>query len=132
MEKIIEYIKLNNLTAYCKKRTVTYQRYFLYNLLYEHGLNYHEIGEIFGREHSTIIHGVKAHQYYEMIQDALYFEYTDKLRIAFKKPELTFDLATDVMKCSSLKKLELIKLRIRCNFYENVNLKIENYDTKSE
>lgn len=56
-----------------RKRTYTYRRYVAWYYLKEMGMTYQAIGEMFGgRDHSTIISGIKNHKNYTETKDKQY------------------------------------------------------------
>ncbi len=129
MEKIIEYIKANGLDGIKKDRDSCYQRYYLYNILREHGLTLYEIGDMFNKLHCTVIYGIRMHKLFEEMNDVLYKEHTERVRVLFDVPANGFSLEHDVLKCNTVRKLELIKLRIRCKYYEKTNEETPQLDT---
>jgi len=100
-----------------RRRDQAYPRYFLFNLLRDRGLTYHQIGEIFGRTHATVIHGHRVHQDFDSIDDQLYLEHTRELRLRFEQPVTRLDLAQDVLHCHDIRSLRIIQNRIRKGRY---------------
>jgi hypothetical protein len=66
---------------------------------------------------------------YEEMNDVLYKEHTKIVRVLFDVPANGFSLEHDVLKCNTVRKLELIKLRIRCKYYEKTNEETPQLDT---
>jgi hypothetical protein len=84
---------------------------------------------MFNKLHCTVIYGIKVHKILEKNNDVLYKEHTKMVRYLFSLPLSGFSLEEEVLKCNSLNKLELIKLRIRCNYYEKTNEETQKPNT---
>jgi hypothetical protein len=121
--RIISYVETNPDLLIGKKRQQTYSRYYLYGLLRDIGITYHEIGRLFGRNHSTIIHGTRQHDNFNGMGDQLYLELTDQLRSLFEPEAKSLDLVQDILNCKSMRGLDLIKARVRGGVYLNLTRK---------
>ena len=63
MEEIIQYIKVNELDSRSRKRKFVCPRSYLFNFLKEnYQMTLYDIGEMFNRDHATVIHGLKMHE----------------------------------------------------------------------
>ena len=120
MREIISYVEANPDLRLGKKRQQTYSRYYLYGLLRDRGITYHEIGRLFSRNHSTIIHGTRQHDNFNGMGDRLYLELTDSLRALFEPEAKSLDLVQDILNCKSMRGLALIKTRVRGGVYLNL------------
>ena len=120
MREIISYVESNPDLLLGKKRPQTYSRYYLYGLLRDRGITYHEIGRLFRRNHSTIIHGTRQHDNFNGMEDQLYLELTDQLRSLFEPEAKSLDLVQDILNCKSMRGLDLIKARVRGGVYLNL------------
>lgn len=121
-EKIIEYVKQENLASTDRDRDTCYRRFYLYNILRMQGLSYQAIGKIFNKDHATVMYGVKTHDNLTSVKDWIYIETTEKERLMFDKLSPEYDLIDDILKCHSLENLKKIKFRIRNNLYKNLPL----------
>jgi chromosomal replication initiation ATPase DnaA len=59
---IHELIEAYDLTSKCRDRGLIYKRAYLYHELRTSGFSLSQIGEIFGKHHATIIHGLRTHK----------------------------------------------------------------------
>jgi hypothetical protein len=136
LELIHQLIELYKLTDKTRKREIIYKRYFIFNELRQAGLSLMQIGEIFGKNHATIIHGLTVHQDLLRYKDAIYLTETQVLKDTLGdskfpdvkrlfKGEIGADLKRDVMLISSLNSLRSLKRRIKMGYYENSFQQIE-------
>ncbi len=83
MERLRKYIQDENLDTKSRKRELVYQRFYIYKYLKEE--NSHNslswIGKEFGRDHATVIHGLKEYEKYK--NDRLFLDYTRQVRELF-------------------------------------------------
>ena len=82
--RIVKYlIKEFSLDTESRSRPLVYQRYYLYHeLRKECSLN--EIGAIFGKDHATILHGIRMHEAWTLIGDKEYLKIIDPIREEFQ------------------------------------------------
>jgi hypothetical protein len=74
---IIESFQLNTKS---RREDVAYKRYYLYNFLYNHRhMTFSMIGKFFNRDHSSVIHGMREHQYWYGKKDSRYLKYIHPL-----------------------------------------------------
>jgi hypothetical protein len=74
---IIESFQLNTKS---RREDVAYKRYYLYNFLYNHRhMTFSMIGKFFNRDHSSVIHGMREHQYWYSKKDSRYLKYIHPL-----------------------------------------------------
>ena len=74
---IIESFQLNTKS---RREDVAYKRYYLYNFLYNHRhMTFSMIGKFFNRDHSSVIHGMREHQYWYGKKDPRYLKYIHPL-----------------------------------------------------
>ncbi len=137
---IHELIEIHQLTAKTRRREVLFKRYYLFNELREAGLNLMQIGEIFSKNHATIIHGLRVHKELLSYKDADYVAETkclaDYLGEAkflynstfFKRPK-EYDLRQDVLDASNYKQFKRIQRRVKMGFYEK-NLQDKQLSTE--
>lgn len=70
---IVDIIEKFDLTAKTRKRGIVYKRYYLYHVLTsKRFLSYSMTGKFFGKDHSTICHGLKLHNYWWKKKDMNY------------------------------------------------------------
>lgn len=50
-------------TSKLRERHVVEYRFMCWNLLYQAGMNKTQIGQMFGRDHATVIYGLKQHEW---------------------------------------------------------------------
>jgi len=77
LDKVMTLIDQDDLNVPSRSQTKSHKRYFLYKKMREMGFTYEGIGEYFGRDHATIIHGVKKHELYVEIKDSKYLKDTE-------------------------------------------------------
>lgn len=74
---IIESFQLNTKS---RREDVAYKRYYLYSFMYNHRhMTFSMIGKFFNRDHSTVIHGMREHQYWYNKKDSRYLKYIHPL-----------------------------------------------------
>ena len=85
IDAIIDYINKHKLWSGGHERDFVYRRNYLYKYVRErHGYTYRAIGEMFGgKNHATILHGIRLHDDLMSVKDPVYLSYTSKLRERF-------------------------------------------------
>lgn len=73
-QKINIFIQMQNLDKKRRDRNLAEQRYYLFSILREHKLGLKEIGSMFNRDHSTVIHGLKMHDLLMSINSKEYLQ----------------------------------------------------------
>jgi len=74
---IIESFQLNTKS---RREDVAYKRYYLYSFMYNHRhMTFSMIGKFFNRDHSSVIHGMREHQYWYSKKDSRYLKYIHPL-----------------------------------------------------
>ena len=69
-EKIKQLIEQDGLASKSQKQKHVHQRHYLFYLLRERvGMTQEAIGELFNRDHATVLHGVKMHKTREEMKD---------------------------------------------------------------
>lgn len=62
-EKIKQLIERDNLSSGSQKQKHVHQRHYLFYLLKDRvGMTLESIGELFNRDHATVIHGIKTYK----------------------------------------------------------------------
>ena len=90
-QDILDIIKEYELDIPKRSPEVAFKRYFLYNFLHKRRhLPTTVIGRMFGKNHSSVIHGIREHEYWWKKKDPYY------LRAVFPLPELITHRREDV------------------------------------
>jgi hypothetical protein len=74
-----ELIREHGLYTHSRNREIVYKRYFLYAQLRD-DMTYQAIGELFGKDHASIVHGINIHKSWMAINDKVYLKYTKKIK----------------------------------------------------
>lgn len=78
LEKVMVLIDEDNLNIKSRIQSKTHKRYFLYKHMRDIGLTFEEIGSYFGRDHATVMAGIKKHDTYIEIKDLKYIKDIEK------------------------------------------------------
>lgn len=118
-DKIKELIKRDKLNSKNRVHENVYKRAYLMHQLRSAGMNLIEIGKMFNRDHATVIHNLRTHEWLNSMNDKLYLEYTQEYRWLLERVdrESARDLITDILKCTSYGTLKIIKSRIKRGVY---------------
>lgn len=123
---IHELIEKYDLTNKCRDRGLIYKRAFLYNELRTSGFSLTQIGEIFGKHHATIIHGLRTHKDLTGYQDAEYKHETIQLKEQLEGSVILYpedtrkvrDLKTDIIDARTIRDFLRIRRRVKLGVYE--------------
>lgn len=111
--KVVQVIEEFGLCTPDRKRTAVYQRAFLYNELRtkDEQMTFSSIGELFDRDHATVLHGLKTHEFLTEINDKVYRHETKSIREFFypSKKDKTKLLHKRIFSCHTLFELNIIK-----------------------
>lgn len=129
---IHDLIEIHQLTTKTRRRDVLFKRYYLFNELREAGLNLMQIGEIFGKNHATIIHGLRVHKELLSYKDADYVAETKIISeslgdskflndLKLYKRKKVYDLRQDVLNSTNFVQVKRIQRRIKLGYYEKNN-----------
>lgn len=70
---IVDIIEKFNLKSKTRQRGIVYKRYYLYHVLTSKRFFTREMaGKFFGKDHSTVVHGLKLHDYWWKVKDMNY------------------------------------------------------------
>ncbi len=121
LDIIKEFIQEHELNVPNRKFEMTYQRYYLYALLRTQEMTLKNIGLMFNKHHSSVIHGIACHKNWMYQKDELYLYCTLKIREVFPfeqyyKP-LQKPLQKKVIDCKNMKELNKLKILINKNLY---------------
>ena len=78
LEKVNMVIDKDQLNVKSRSRPKSYRRYFLYKKMRDVGMSLQSIGEYFGRDHATVIHGIKMHEMFLKAKDSVYLQDTEE------------------------------------------------------
>lgn len=117
MTNVYEIIEKYNLKAKNRKQSVIYKRYYLYNQLYMAKLSLSHIGLLFNKDHATIIHGIKMHKLYTKTNDGVYAHHVQPIIDELNHVPQPRDLRFDILNCTSMDDLLIIKTNIERNLY---------------
>lgn len=126
---IHELVEAYDLKNKRRDRGLIYKRYFLYNELRTSGFSLSQIGEIFGKHHASIIHGIKTHENLTGYGDEDYKHETYQLKEQLSGSVLIFpeqknarkaDLKTDIIESKSIRDFKRIRRRVKLGVYEKV------------
>lgn len=126
---IHELIERYDLTNKCRDRGLIYKRAFLYNELRTSGFSLTQIGEIFGKHHATIIHGIRTHHDLTSYQDEEYKHETIQLKEQLEGSVILYpedtrkvrDLKTDILDARTIREFKRIRRRVKLGVYEKNN-----------
>ncbi|CAB5223729.1 Chromosomal replication initiator, DnaA C-terminal, partial [uncultured Caudovirales phage] len=98
---------------------LVYRRAFLMHELRSTGMTLKEIGQMFKRDHATVLHSLRTHEWMTNTKDKLYLECIAEYRflLDYVDRESARDLTTDILKCQSYATLKIIKSRIKRGIY---------------
>ena len=118
-DKIKELIKRDKLSTKDRTHELVYRRAFLMQELRSSGMTLKEVGSMFKRDHATVIHSLRTHQWMTSTNDKLYAECIAEYQFLLDHVdrESARDLYTDILKCQSYATLKIIKSRIKREVY---------------
>lgn len=127
---IHELIEKYDLTNKCRDRSLIYKRAFLYNELRTSGFSLTQIGQIFGKHHATIIHGLRVHRDLNSYRDEDYKNEIYQLKEYLEGSVLILppqngrkvrDLKTDILDARTILEFKRIRKRVKLGVYEKIN-----------
>lgn len=120
LEEVNKVIDAYDLRRRDRNRRKIYNRMFLYTLLRKHNFTLKYIGEMFGLDHATILHGLR--QADNLKNDSVYLNTTNELRVHFQfdlLPQRTKDnLIKDILACESYWQMVQIQKDIKDGVYK--------------
>jgi len=119
-------VKLSEIKSHSRKHELVRVRAMAFNILYSKcGAKLSEIGRVFKRHHSTVIHGLKAHKSFMQTDESYVSEYMETLsRIETEDQRTARERAIDIL--SELESFKTIGKKI-----VYVEKLIETYEHKS-
>ena len=126
VEKIEQLIEQYDLASKSRERDKVYFRSYIYWLLREDGWIMSDIGDLFNRDHATVINGLKVHEAYYK-KDKVYMRFVRKLDEIFNPTIDEIMIAKDtifhdIMNCHNTTELRLIKEKIVSGWYDSVKM----------
>jgi len=126
VEKIEQLIEQYDLASKSRERDKVYFRSYIYWLLREDGWTMSDIGDLFNRDHATVINGLKVHEAYYK-KDKVYMRFVRKLDEIFNPSIDEIMMAKDtifhdIMNCHNTTELRLIKEKIVSGWYDSVKM----------
>lgn len=127
---IHELIETYNLKDKTRERGTLYKRYYLYNELRSCGFSLENIGQIFGKHHATIIHGLRVHRDLNSYRDEDYKNEIYQLKEYLEGSVLILppqngrkvrDLKTDILDARTILEFKRIRKRVKLGVYEKIN-----------
>jgi hypothetical protein len=121
---LVEAYDLKNKT---RTRGLLYKRYFLYHELRTSGFSLTQIGDIFGKHHASIIHGLKTHVNLMSYEDPDYRYEIMQLREQLQGSVVIYpeqikgrqmDLKTDILEARTMRQFRMIRRRLKLGVYE--------------
>ena len=79
MNDIVKLIDIYGLKTSNRKRELVYQRFYMYKELRK-WLTLEQVGRLFGKDHATVIYGIKMAKMFEHMNDTIYSEYIKHIR----------------------------------------------------
>ena len=117
IQNVVEVVNKYDLKRKCRKHEVLYPRYYIYSLLRNANYSLSAIGRIFDKDHASVLHGIRMHQNFSELNDKLYIELTERVREEIVVQPQSVDLKQEILKCNTIKQLNVIKYQILNNFY---------------
>jgi hypothetical protein len=126
---IHELVEAYDLRNKARDRGLIYKRAYLYHELRTSGFSLSQIGEIFGKHHATIIHGLRTHENLTGYNDEDYKHETFQLKKQLEGSVLIFpeqknarkaDLKADIIEARTIRDFKRIRRRVKLGVYEKV------------
>jgi hypothetical protein len=112
IEQVKEYIESEGLNGRSREQFYVFRRHYLCYALYRtQELTLSEIGKVFNRDHSTVLHSIRKHE--ELKDDRLYKKMTESCSQLMSEP-VTFtrqkrNIFEDITKATNYEKLRRIR-----------------------
>lgn len=117
IQNVIEVVERHDLKKVSRKQEIIYPRYYIYSLLRDAKYSLSAIGRIFGKDHATVLHGIRMHKLFMKQNDKVYEMLIEQVKSEIYITPKEYNLKEEVLKCTSIKKLEIIKKQILENYY---------------
>ena len=128
--QVEELILKDNLSSKSRQRDKVYKRSYLYSILREEGYSLTGTGQLFNRDHATVINALKVHdEFYD--KDKVYMRYikhydhifrpVSEIPKEFISVEVQKDsIFDDIINCHNTTQLRIIKDKILAGGYDKV------------
>jgi hypothetical protein len=112
-------IEMYGLAGKSRLRTTVYRRAYMMAKLRQIGCTFEMIGELFNKDHSTVVYAVKNHDYFVKVNDLPYKLAVEPVKTTFKimNQEVQLNIYSDVLSCLDFNDLLLIKEKIHNGMY---------------
>jgi hypothetical protein len=117
LDMVIQIISKYRLKSKQQHHYIVFPRYYLMNMLFESGYSKSLVGRLFGKHHTTVIHGIKEHQKMIELKDKSYEYYTISIRNEIQNIPDFVDIKTDVLNAQNMEDIFIIQRKIMENFY---------------
>jgi chromosomal replication initiation ATPase DnaA len=117
IQNVIEVVERHDLKKVSRKQEIIYPRYYIYSLLRDAKYSLSAIGRIFNKDHATVLHGIRMHKLFTRQNDKVYEMLIEQVKSEIYITPKEYNLKEEVLKCTSIKKLEIIKKQILENYY---------------
>ena len=120
IKKVELYIEKDNLLSKSRERQIVYRRHYLYYILRKYGMKTTVIGEMFKKNHATVIHGSKTYKNLKKTKDKYMLNCLKEYLIEFENydiEELEFSIIYDIDNATSWADIYQIRKRIEKNLY---------------
>jgi chromosomal replication initiation ATPase DnaA len=78
LQLIKELIEKDQLNVPSRSRPKNNRRYYLYRKMRDIGMSLQSIGDYFGRDHATVLHGLKMNDSFAQTKDLMYLKDTEE------------------------------------------------------
>jgi len=128
-----------NMKENTRRRDVLFKRYYMFHELRNLGYSLSQIGEVFGKNHATILNGLRAHNDLVHFKNVDYIAETQILSEALEgsfipklfRPRNNYNIFEDILKAQSMVEFKRIKRRIKMGIYEEISPEDANNIQKS-
>ena len=119
--KNVEYfIEKHELKTKCNRPYYTHRRMYFYSTLRDAGLSYQRIADIFGKNHATVMNGIKRYKQLRATNDKLLYLDIADYDGRFKLHKKSYDLKKDILGATTVRDLDTIKGRVDNNLYKEL------------
>jgi hypothetical protein len=126
MEKIEYIVAKDGLKKQCRKREKVFKRMFIYNLMRDHDIQVTKIGRYFGRNHASVINGLKTYNDLMSTNNGQFLTILSNYMKTFDQfdvKKMKFSLRNDLNNATTHRDLTIMRKRMENNLYMDL---IEN------
>lgn len=112
-------IELFDLTSKTRKRDTVYKRCYIMAKLRQLGCTFEMIGELFDKDHSSVVYSVNTHNYFTKVSDLPYRLAIEPVKEKYKNmnQQMQSNIYDDVLTSQDFNDLLLIKEKIHMGLY---------------